>query len=66
MTDEHKPDQRDDIGDIEGRGPAGTGLKIPVRRSDVGPYVKWILISIAFAIASLAVGGAIRLVIGGL
>lgn len=63
MTDEKPAEQPDDNGAIEG-GP--TGIKIPVRRSDVGPYVKWILLAIAFGVAVLSIGGAVRLVIGGL
>ena len=62
MTDEQKREQQDDNGNIEG-GP--TGIKIPVRRSDVGPYVKWIILAIAFGIAVLCIGGAVRLAFGG-
>ena len=64
MSDEQKSEKpSDDNGNIEG-GP--TGIKIPVRRSDVGPYVKWIILAIAFGIAVLCVGGAVRLAVGGL
>ena len=64
MSDE-KPEQSSDNGNIEGTA-LGGGVKIPVRRSDVGPYIKWIIIAIAYAIAAAGTGITIRMVLGGL
>ena len=60
MNDE-KPHESNDNGNIEG-GP--TGIKIPVRRSDIGPYIKWLVFAIAFGVVVLSIAGAVRLVIG--
>lgn len=66
MTDGHKPEQPDDDEAIRAEGPAGTSIRIPASRSDVGPYIKWVVIAIAFTIAVLGIGGCIRLILGGL
>lgn len=64
MTDE-KPAEPSDNGNIEGSALGGS-VKIPARRSDVGPYLKWIIIAIAYTIAAAGTGFTIRMVLGGL
>ena len=64
VSDEKRAEPDDDDA-IEGKGLGGS-IRIPVRRTDVGPYIKWVVISIAFGVAVLCIGGAVRLVLGGL
>ena len=62
MNNEKQPESQDE-GNIEG-GP--TGIKIPVRRSDIGPYIKWLILAIAGGFFVVCVGFAISLVISAL
>jgi hypothetical protein len=64
VTDERRADEPEHEA-IEGKGFGGS-IRIPASRTDVGPYIKWVVISIAFGVAVLCIGGAVRLVLGGL
>lgn len=59
MTDDQREKHDNDA--IEGKSLAGS-FRIPVDRDDIGPYVKWIIISAAASLFVIAAAFAWSLV----
>lgn len=59
MSDEKPQEQDDDA--IEGHALGGS-LRIPVSRDDIGPHIKWIIISFAASLFIIAAAFAWSLV----
>ena len=59
MSDEQKRDDDDDA--IEGSALGGR-LRIPVSRSDVGPHIKWVILSFAASLFLIAAAFAWSLI----
>lgn len=57
MTDEKQHDEQHDEDAIRGEG-FGASIHIPVDRKDIGPHIKWAIISFAISMIILALGAA--------
>ena len=60
MSDEKQQDEHDDDA-IEGKALGGS-FRIPADRHDIGPHIKWIIISAAVSMLIIAFGFAWSLV----
>ena len=60
MTDEQKNNNHNDDA-IEGKSLAGS-FRIPVDRDDIGPHVKWVIISSALSLFVIAAAFAWSLI----
>lgn len=58
MTDEQHHEHDDDA--IEGSS-LGTSFRIPVDRQDIGPHIKWVIISAAASLFVIALATAWRI-----
>ena len=61
MSNEQRHHEHDDDDAIDASGLGGR-VRIPVDRADIGPHIKWIIISIAASLFVIAAGFAWSLV----
>lgn len=61
MADEHPREKHDEDDAIEGKSLMGS-FRIPAGRDDIGPHIKWVIISAALSLFVIAAAFAWSLV----